>query len=108
MPVNTFIFPIIKPFEFFTWTNKKLHFHLFKLSHSENKFSCNNLISKCFTNLSNSKWNFHTACFININEVYKDTLSGFWAQIYCISTFSYRAHLSREHQIKLTNICPIF
>ena len=35
---------------------KIFYFHLLKLSNTENKITWSNLITKCFTNLTNTKW----------------------------------------------------
>jgi glycyl-tRNA synthetase len=40
------------------WVDKKFQFHLFKFSNSKNKISRRNFVSKCFTNLSDTKWYF--------------------------------------------------
>src|SRR5215469_14599023 len=59
MPFQAYLFPFFKPVEFCTGLNKKLHFHLFKFAHSENKLSRNYFVSKRLAYLSNSKRHFH-------------------------------------------------
>ena len=66
MPLHSCLLPILKPFEFFSRTDKKLHLHLLKFSHSEDKLTCNNLISECLSDLSNTKWDFHSSGLLNI------------------------------------------
>src|SRR5690554_2591371 len=97
MPVLSCFLPILKPLCFCSRTDKELHFHLFKLSHTEDKLSCNYLISESLTNLCNTKRNLHSACFLNIKVLYKNTLSCFWAKVNSVSIFRNRTHLSRKH-----------
>src|SRR5215213_1820654 len=56
MPFQSFFFPMLVPFFLRSGTNKKLHFHLLKLSHSKDKLPRNNFISKRFSYLCNTKW----------------------------------------------------
>src|SRR3954462_5264525 len=107
MPVKSRFFPVFKPFFLCAGTNKELHFHLFKFTHTKNKLTSNNFISECFTNLRNSKWNFHTCCFLHIQKVYKNSLRCFRTQINFVCLFSNRTKLRGEHQIELTNVCPV-
>ncbi|MPM53462.1 hypothetical protein SDC9_100230 [bioreactor metagenome] len=95
------------PFHLLSWSNKKLHLHLFEFTHSENKLSRNNFISKCFPDLSNSKRDFHSSCFLYIQEVYKNSLGSFWAKVDNISVFTNATHLCTEHQVELSYISPV-
>ena len=70
-----------EPFQFSSGLNKKLHFHLLKFPHPENKLPGNNLIPECFADLGNTKWNFHPSCFLDIKKIYKDSLGSFRTQI---------------------------
>ena len=54
-PFQHFIFKICKMFFPIFATHKVFYFHLLKFSLTENKISRSNFISKCFTNLSNTK-----------------------------------------------------
>src|SRR4051812_14448801 len=74
MPFHSFGLPVFIPFLLRTRADKELHFHLLKLAHPENKLARHNLISKRFTNLCNTKRNFHTPGFLHIQKVYEDTL----------------------------------
>src|SRR5690554_817597 len=57
VPFFSFCFPVFVPFQLFSWTNEILHFHLLKFPHSKNELSCNDFISKCFSDLCNSERN---------------------------------------------------
>src|SRR5574344_1136582 len=107
MPFLSSFFPIFKPLKFITRLYEVLHFHLLKLTHTEDKLTSNNLITEGFPYLSNSKRNLHSSSLLNIKVVYKYTLSSFRANINNICILTNRAHLVRKHQIKLTNICPV-
>src|SRR5690606_3630555 len=94
-------------FSLSSWLDEKLHFHLLKLTHTEDERSRYNFVSEGFSCLGNSKRNLHTARFLNIQEVYKNSLSGFWSQIKIGSIFCRSAQLGTKHQIELFYICPI-
>ena len=79
VPAKSFFFPIIIPLYFFSRLNKELHFHLFKFTHSENELPGNYFIPKCFSGLRNSKRNFHSTGFLNIQKINKNTLGSFWS-----------------------------
>src|SRR3954470_19695021 len=55
MPFQSFFLPVFVPFFLCARTYKKLHLHLFKLPHSENKLAGYNFIAESFTNLRNAK-----------------------------------------------------
>lgn len=61
-PGFTGLFPFLESLEsdFFIIFYKILNLHLVKFSHSKHKISWSNLISKSFSNLSNSKRNSHS------------------------------------------------
>ncbi len=108
VPFDSVIFPVLVPFHFFSWTNEKLHFHLFEFAHAKNKLTSNNFISEGFTNLGNPKGNLHSSCFLYVQEIYENTLRRFWTQINYRSIARNRTHLRREHQVELSNFCPVF
>ena len=81
MPLHSLGFPVFVPFVFSAGAYKKLHLHLLKFAHPENKLSRNNLITKCFSYLGNSERNLHPSGFLNVQEVYKDSLGGLWSQV---------------------------
>ena len=81
VPFQAELFPEFKPLHFLTRANKELHFHLFEFAHAENKLTGYYLISKCFSDLGNTEWNFHAAGFLHIQVVYKNSLSRFRSQI---------------------------
>src|ERR1035437_1196748 len=81
MPVHAGSSPFLKPFRIRTRTNKELHFHLFKFTHTENKLTGNNLVTESFTDLGNPEWNLHTASFLYIQVIDKNTLCRFRTKI---------------------------
>src|SRR4029079_845634 len=97
VPFHSYFLPGLIPFFLCTGTNKVLHLHLFKLSHAENKLSCYNFISECFSNLCDTKRNFQATCFLDIQKVYKDPLGCFGSQIDLIGFITYTSYLSAEH-----------
>src|SRR5690554_1162700 len=97
MPFISFFFPVFVPFQLFSRTHKILHFHLFELSHSENKLTRNDFVTESLSDLSNSKRDFHSSCLLNIQEVYKNTLGSFRTQINFRCFTSNRTKLCREH-----------
>src|SRR5688500_17852932 len=74
VPAHSFFLPVFVPLFLCTRPYKKLHFHLLKLTHSENKLPCYNLVPECFTYLRNSKRNFHSAGFLHIQKIYENAL----------------------------------
>src|SRR6476661_6551001 len=97
MPVQSCFLPIFKPFFLCTGANKELHFHLFKFSHAKNKLPCNNFIPECFTNLRNTKRNFHACSFLHVQKIYKNSLCSFRTQINFVGFFSNGTKLRGEH-----------
>src|SRR5699024_8413091 len=73
VPPHPFLFPELVPFLLCTGPDKKLHFHLFELTHPENELSCNNFVTECLAHLRNSKRYLHTSRFLNVQEVYKNS-----------------------------------
>src|SRR5690349_550576 len=72
MPLHSFFFPEFIPLHFFAWLDEELHFHLFKFTHAEYKLARNDFISECFSNLGDTKRNFHSSRFLNVQEVDKN------------------------------------
>src|SRR6476646_7703197 len=107
MPFQAGFLPVLVPFFLCARTDEKLHFHLLKLAHTEDKLAGYNLVAECLTNLGNTKRYFHTCGLLHVEEIYEDTLCSFWAQVNSISIFGNRAKLGREHQVKLADICPV-
>src|SRR5690606_35542681 len=93
VPFDTLFFPVFVPLHFFTGANKELHFHLFELTHTEDKLARHDFVTESFSGLCNSKWNLHAADFLYVQEVYKNTLSGFRTEIYGSGAISGRSHL---------------
>ena len=81
MPFHSFFFPVFIPFFLCAGPDKELHFHLFKFPHAENELPGYDFIAKCFTNLGNTKRNFHPSGFLHIQEVHKNSLCSFRSQV---------------------------
>ena len=77
VPLKTGLFPVLIPLLLGTRLDKELHLHLFELTHTEDKLACYDLVAEGLSCLGNPKRNFHTACFLYIGEIDKDTLSCF-------------------------------
>src|SRR4051794_27343263 len=107
MPFQTRFLPGLIPFFLCARTNEELHFHLFKLAHTEDKLACHDLIAESLTNLGYSKWYLHACRLLHVEEVDKYTLRSFGAQVNSICFFGYRAKLCGEHEIELADICPV-
>ena len=63
------IFPIFIGFHFCTWSNKELHFHLFKFSHTEYKLTRYYFIAKRLAYLSYTKRYFHSSSIYDIFKI---------------------------------------
>ncbi len=110
MPLQTGFFPIFIPLLLCTRSNKKLHFHLLKLTHAENKLTRDNFITKSFSDLCNTKGNFHSSGLLHIEKIDKNTLCRFGAQVYFVILVigrNSRTKLCSKHEIELTNIRPV-
>ena len=107
VPFQTDLFPFCKPLKLSARLYKELHLHLLKLSHSEDELSCYNLVSESFTNLCNTKRQLHTAGFLYVQVVYKDTLSSLWSQVNCAALARYATKLGAEHKVELSYVCPV-
>src|SRR3954469_14874604 len=107
MPLKPRFFPVLIPITFAARAHEKLHFHLLKLAHTEDKLTRYNFVAKCFTNLCNAKRYLHTRTLLHVEEVYKNALCRFGAQVNGVCFFCYRAKLGRKHQVKLADICPV-
>src|SRR6056300_12294 len=106
MPVHPVLLPVVIPFHLLSRLNKELHFHLLKLLHPHDKLPRNNLISKCFTRLCDSKWQSHSTGFLDIQIVYKNPLCCFRSKINLTFPISC-THLCTIHQIELPHISPV-
>ena len=107
MPFQTDFFPFLEPVEFCSRFYEELHFHLFKLTHTEDELTSYNFITESLTNLCNTERNLHTSCFLHVQVVHENTLSSFRTQVYLHGTVCSRSHFSGKHQVELTNFCPV-
>src|SRR3990167_3762652 len=93
-------FKTLLPFTFFY---EVFNFHLFKLTYAEKKFTWCNFVSKGFTDLRNTKWNFWRHGVNYVLEVYKNTLSCFGTEIYKTFWTGHSTNTRLKHHIKLTS-----
>ena len=107
MPFQAGRLPHLEPFHFFARTNKELHFHLFELTHTEDKLTGNDLVTERFTDLGDTERNLHTAGLLYVEEVNENTLCRFRTQIYLGSAIGSRTHFCGEHQVELANFRPV-
>src|SRR5947209_10919210 len=99
MPLLPGFAPVFKPFFLSTRFTEKLHFHLFKLTHTEDKLAGYDLVAERLANLGDTKRYLHACRLLHVEEVNKYTLGCFGAQVNCIRLFGYGAELCREHQV---------
>ena len=107
MPLHTGFLPRGKPVKFGTGLYEELHFHLFKLAHTENELTGNNLVTEGLANLCDTEGQLHTAGLLHVHVVHKDTLCSLGTQINLACTVGSRTHFGREHQVELTHVCPV-
>jgi len=107
MPFQTNFFPFGEPLQLSTRFYEELHLHLFKLTHTENELAGYNLVTESFTNLSDTERNLHTAGFLYIQVIDKNTLRCFRTKINLHGTIGSRTHFGGEHQIELTYFSPV-
>ncbi len=80
---------------------------MLKFPHPENKLPGYNFVPESFTNLGNTKRNFHPAGFLHVQEIHKYALGRFGAQVNGTGIFGYGTNLRRKHQIKLAYFGPV-
>ena len=71
--------PLFVPFQLGARAHEKLHFHLFKLPHTEDKLTCYDLVTEGFANLSDAKRNLHAGGLLHVQEIDKNPLCRLWA-----------------------------
>jgi len=107
MPLEAPFFPLSEPFEFFAGAHEELHFHLLELAHAEYELACHNLVSESLAYLSDAEGYAHAACFLHVEVVYEDSMSGFGAEVYVHGTVGGRAHFGFEHEVELAHFRPV-
>ena len=107
VPVDTCFLPLLIPFEICSGLHKKLHLHLFKFTHTEDKLTGNNFIPERLPCLRDAERNFHTTGLLHVQEIHKNTLCCFRAEINRTRLLTHRTQLCTEHQVKLTHIGPV-
>jgi len=81
MPFDTCLFPVFIPFKLCSGAYKKLHLHLFKFTHTEDKLTRHDLVTEGFSYLGNTKRYLHTPGFLYIKVVYKNSLCRFRTKV---------------------------
>ncbi len=107
VPLEAGFLPFFVPFQLSTGAHEKLHFHLLKFAHAENELTCHDFVAKRFSRLGYPERNFHTARFLYIQKIHKNTLRRFGPQIDGGRILAYGTHLRTEHEIELTNLGPV-
>ena len=107
MPLHTCFLPLCKPVEFCSRLNEELHLHLFKLTHTEDELTCNNLVAECLSYLCDTKRKLHSPRLLYIQVVDENALCRLGTKIYLACTLGSSTHLCREHQVELTYVCPV-
>ena len=79
IPFHAFFFPILKKARRFIRMNKMLLLHLFKFTHPIRKMPWCYFITKCLTNLPNTKWQRSTHRRFHICIIYVNSLCRFTA-----------------------------
>src|SRR5690606_11032069 len=108
MPFQASFFPVFVPSEFIAGFYKKLHFHLFELSHSEDELSSNDFVTESFSGLGNSEWDFHSSGFLHVQEIDKNSLCSFRTKVQIHRRICRCPKFGSKHQVELSNICPVF
>ena len=81
VPLHPNLLPLLEPSELLTRPNKELHLHLLELTHPEDELTGYDLIPEGLSDLCDTERNLHTARFLDIQEVYEDTLCRLGSQI---------------------------
>src|SRR5690606_18056551 len=88
--------------------NKELHLHLFKLAHTKDKLTRHDFVSEGFAGLCNTKRDFHTSGFLNIQKIHKNALCRLGTKIQIYGVFGRSSQLGAKHKVKLLDISPVF
>ncbi len=95
--------PVLKPVSILCGAHKKLHFHLFKFTRTENKVFCDNLIAKRLTDLGNTKRHLQACSLQDVFIIYINPLRSFRTQVEQTGTLIRRTHVGTEHEVKITH-----
>ena len=107
MPGYAGVLPVFVPLGLLAGAHEVLHFHLLKLAHAEGELTGYNLIAEGLAGLGYTKGDLHTPGLLDVEEVYKDALSGLGAQVHLVGAICYRSHFGGEHQVELTYVRPV-
>ena len=67
------------PFEVFAWLAEEFHLHLIEFTGSKCHIAWSNLISKGFTNIADTDWEFMTSRSHDVFKVHENALSSLWS-----------------------------
>ena len=107
VPAHARFFPTGKPGELFAWPNKELHLHLLKLPHPKNELPRDDLIPESLSDLSNAEGDLHASRFLDIEEVDKDSLRRFGAEVNFHGAIGCRSHFGGKHEVELAYVRPV-
>ena len=103
-PFSAEVTPVWIPLVVCTWLTEEFHFHLFKLSGTENEVTRGDLITEALADLANTKRQFLTHGSLYVSEVYEHALCCFRTQIDCVLGIFQNTLEGLEHQVELSDV----
>ena len=107
VPRQAHLLPVVEPLHLVARTHEELHFHLLKLTHTEDELTGHNLVAERLAYLRDAKWQAHAACLLHVEEVNEYSLCRLGTQIHVHSAVGTGTHLRLEHQVKLAHVGPV-
>ena len=107
VPFEAGLLPVFVPLFLGAGLDEKLHFHLFKFPHAENKLPGDDFISEGLSNLRNAKRQLHTAAFLDVEVIDEDPLGGFGPQVDHTAVPAHGTQFCFEHEVELPHVGPI-
>src|SRR5690606_16850695 len=107
MPIHSLFLPVFVPLHLGSGRNEKLHFHLFEFAHPEYKLPGYDFIPEGFTDLGDPKGDLLSGRFHYIEEIDKNSLRGFGAEVKICMLTANVSKLGGEHQVELAYIGPV-
>ena len=97
VPLHTPFLPPIKPFVLRARLYEKLHLHLLKLAHTEDKLAGHDFVAKGFTDLRDAEGELHTSRLLHVQIVNKNALRRLRTQIDGRCALGGTANLGLKH-----------
>ena len=107
VPIKASLTPVLVPLRTVSWRNEKFHFHLFKLTRTENEVAWCDFVTEALAYLSDTKWWTLTAGLQHIGEVDKHSLSSFRTHVHIRTRTFDRASGCFEHQVEGARFCEL-